>query len=220
MWRIDRERRNSRPFRTLLTLFVCLALTLAFSIIRSTAERPTSGQFPPATGPLPQTTPLEWPEEDLSGPDDGRRPPFRRSGDQRTRRRRPPDSGTTTARRRPPGRSGSTRTALVSAGSSASSIPAWLQAWNATVMTRTLPWLRRRAGTGCIRSAGRCSTGFRQEGLLVEPAARAPSAHLVVVPDAGQIPEVILGLAPGLPPRAAVCAAARGERMRASHPLP
>ena len=60
-------RSNRRPSRSVLTLVVCLALTLAFSTIRSTAERPTSGQFPPATGPLPQTAPLDWPEEDLSG---------------------------------------------------------------------------------------------------------------------------------------------------------
>ena len=38
------------------------------------------------------------------------------------------------------------------------------------------------------------------EGLLVEPTSNTPSAHIVVLPDAGQSPEQVLGLAPGLPP--------------------
>src|SRR5262249_40870053 len=42
--------------------------------------------------------------------------------------------------------------------------------------------------------------GITAEGLLVEPVRGTPSASLVVVPDAGQTPEQILGLAPGLPP--------------------
>ncbi len=42
--------------------------------------------------------------------------------------------------------------------------------------------------------------GVWGEGLLVQPAAGSPAAHLVVLPDAGQTPEQILGLAPGLPP--------------------
>ena len=41
--------------------------------------------------------------------------------------------------------------------------------------------------------------GISAEGLLVEPAVAAPAAHIVAVPDAGQDPEQILGLAPGLP---------------------
>ena len=41
--------------------------------------------------------------------------------------------------------------------------------------------------------------GVWAEGLHVEPAKGAPTAHIVVVPDAGQTPEQILGLAPGLP---------------------
>src|SRR6185436_13840337 len=42
--------------------------------------------------------------------------------------------------------------------------------------------------------------GISAEGLLVQPANGQPAAHIVVVPDAGQTPEQILGLAPGLPP--------------------
>ena len=41
--------------------------------------------------------------------------------------------------------------------------------------------------------------GVSAEGLLVEPAIRTPACHVVVVPDTGQEPEDILGLAPGLP---------------------
>jgi dienelactone hydrolase len=40
--------------------------------------------------------------------------------------------------------------------------------------------------------------GLSAEGLLVQPSTGAPTAHLVVVPDANQTPEQILGLAPGL----------------------
>ena len=42
--------------------------------------------------------------------------------------------------------------------------------------------------------------GVSAEGLLVQPASGTPAAHLVVVPDAGQTPEQVLGLAPGLAP--------------------
>ncbi len=40
--------------------------------------------------------------------------------------------------------------------------------------------------------------GLSAEGLLVQPVTGAPAAHLVVLPDANQTPEQILGLAPGL----------------------
>jgi len=40
--------------------------------------------------------------------------------------------------------------------------------------------------------------GMTAEGLLVEPTSGAPVASLVAVPDAGQTPEQIVGLAPGL----------------------
>ena len=42
--------------------------------------------------------------------------------------------------------------------------------------------------------------GMTAEGLLVDQISGTPSASLVAVPDAGQTPEQILGLAPGLPP--------------------
>ena len=42
--------------------------------------------------------------------------------------------------------------------------------------------------------------GLSAEGLLVQPVTGAPAAHVVVVPDAGQTPEQVLGLAEGLPP--------------------
>src|SRR5262249_6959319 len=42
--------------------------------------------------------------------------------------------------------------------------------------------------------------GLSAEGLLVEPLTLdQPRAHLVVLPDANQTPEQLLGLAPGLP---------------------
>jgi hypothetical protein len=41
--------------------------------------------------------------------------------------------------------------------------------------------------------------GMTAEGLLVDQISGTPAASLVAVPDAGQTPEQILGLAPGLP---------------------
>lgn len=52
--------------------------------------------------------------------------------------------------------------------------------------------------------------GLWGTGLLVEPES-APVAHAVVVPDAGQTPEQLLGLAPGIP------AAAQGARRLAEN---
>jgi dienelactone hydrolase len=42
--------------------------------------------------------------------------------------------------------------------------------------------------------------GVSAEGLLVEPLTGTPPAHIVAVPDAGQNPEQILGVAAGVPP--------------------
>lgn len=42
--------------------------------------------------------------------------------------------------------------------------------------------------------------GVWAEGLLVQPIGGAATAHVVVLPDAGQSPEQVLGLAPGLSP--------------------
>ena len=39
--------------------------------------------------------------------------------------------------------------------------------------------------------------GLSAEGLLVQPTG-TPAAHIVAVPDAGQTPEQILGLSPGI----------------------
>ncbi len=198
MWRIDRERRNSRPFRTLLTLFVCLALTLAFSIIRSTAERPTSGQFPPATGPLPQTAPLEWPEEDLSGRmmDGAHRFVEAQIADTQAKATRFWNYD---------------RSSPAAWTKSIDENRARLREILGVVDPRLAPGLERYGddeNPALVAETSRYRVhqvrwpvldGVSAEGLLVEPAARAPSAHLVVVPDAGQTPEVILGLAPGLP---------------------
>ena len=66
--------------------------------------------------------------------------------------------------------------------------------------TRTRPsWLRRIA-IACIRCVGRCSTGFRPKGCSSNRRSRRPQPISWSVPDAGQDPEQILGLAPGLPP--------------------
>ena len=50
--------------RTFLTLLACLLLAAGSGAGQGAAEL---AQLAPAAGPLPQTAPLEWPEEDLSG---------------------------------------------------------------------------------------------------------------------------------------------------------
>ena len=111
------------------------------------------------------------------GPHDGRRASVRRAPDRR-------DPGAVGAllevrprRRPPPGTRRSRPTAIGCARSSASSIPRLPPAWSGSATTRTRRSWRRRVGTACTRSAGRCSTGVSAEGLLVEPVSGAPAAH-------------------------------------------
>ena len=49
------------------TIRLALPLVAASSVVWSTADPAKSEQFSPPAGPLPQTTALDWPEEDLSG---------------------------------------------------------------------------------------------------------------------------------------------------------
>jgi dienelactone hydrolase len=198
MWRIDSGRANSRPVRTVLTLLACLTLTLAFGAIRSTAERPPPGQFPAATGPLPETVALAWPEEDLSARmmDGAHRFVEAQIKDTQTKAgrfwkydRSSPDAWTT----------------------SIADNRDRLREIIGVVDPRVAPGLERYGddeNPSVVAETSRYRVhqvrwpvldGVSAEGLLVEPAGRVPSAHIVVVPDAGQTPEMILGLAPGLP---------------------
>ena len=199
------------------TIRLALALVAASSVVWSTADRAGSEQFSPPAGPLPQTTALDWPEEDLSG--------RMMDGAHRFVERQIADSQARSGRFWKYDRSSTA-------------------AWNASVEdnrdrlreiigvvdARLPPGLERFGddeNPALVAETSRYRVyqvrwpvldGVSAEGLLVQPANGTPAAHIVVVPDAGQTPEQILGLAPGLPPERQFARRPRRERLRTAHP--
>ena len=185
--------------RSFLTSLACLAVPAALSLSGGAAGHAAFVQFPPSSGSLPQTSALEFPEEDLSG--------RMMDGAHRFVERQIADTQARSGRFWKYDRSS----------------PA---AWNASIEanrdrlreiigvvdSRQPPAVERYGDAenpALVAETNRYRVyqarwpvldGIWAEGLLVEPATRTPSAHLVVMPDAGQDPEQILGLAPGLPP--------------------
>jgi dienelactone hydrolase len=184
--------------RLLLTLIVCLGLGPAFRVGPSAGRGAGMQQSPLPGGPLPQTVALEWPEEDLSG--------RMMDGAHRFVERQIAETQSRTPRFWNYDRSS----------------PA---AWNASndanrdrlreiigaVDSRVSPRVERYGDDENPALVAETKNyrvyqvrwpvieGISAEGLLVEPTGIG-SAHIVVLPDAGQEPEQILGLAPGLPP--------------------
>jgi dienelactone hydrolase len=184
--------------RSLFTRVAFVILSVALPLESRTGTPPTDGQTP-AAPPLAQTTALDWPEEDLSGRlmDGAHRFVERQITEVQAR---------------------SDRFWKYDRSSPA--------AWNAAlegnrdrlreiigaVDPRVAPALERYGddeNPAVVAETGRYRVvqvrwpvldGLTAEGLLVEPTGGAPSASLVAVPDAGQTPEQILGLAPGLSP--------------------
>jgi dienelactone hydrolase len=176
----------------------CLTLAAACGLALGAGSSP-SAQLPTPAAPLPQTAALDWPEEDLSGRmmDGAHRFVERQIAETQTRSRRFWKYDVSSA-----------------------------AAWNASiednrnrlreiigVVDKRLSSRLERFGDddspALVAETSRYRVyqvrwpvldGVRAEGLLVEPANRTPAAHLVLLPDAGQTPEQILGLAPGLPP--------------------
>ncbi len=176
-----------------LSLLAVLSLGSAVTGLVSSAQ-----QLPPADR-LPQTAALDWPEEDLSGRMmDGAHRFVERQIDAVQAR--------------------STRFWTYDSSSAT--------AWNAAVagnrerlreiigaVDPRLPPVVERFGDddnpALVAGTSRYRVyqvrwpvmdGVTAEGLLVRPVTGAPTAHLVVVPDASQTPEQVLGLAPGLTP--------------------
>jgi dienelactone hydrolase len=184
--------------RSFFTTVGVVLLSLALPLGSGTGTQATKSQTP-AAQPLAQTTALEWPEEDLSGRlmDGAHRFVERQITEVQTRSDR--------------------------FWNYDRSSPA---AWNAAldgnrerlreivgaVDPRVAPALERYGDDehpALVAETDRYRVfqvrwpvleGMTAEGLLVEPVTGTPSASLVAVPDAGQAPEQILGLAPGLPP--------------------
>jgi dienelactone hydrolase len=175
----------------------CLILAAAVCVHWAAAGGTTTAQSPAPVATLPQTAPLDWPEEDLSG--------RMMDGAHRFVERQIAD-----AQRR--------------SGRFWKYDPSSASAWNASVkdnrdrlreiigaVDARLPPRVERFGDDESPALVAETTRYRvyqvrwpviagvsAEGLLVQPAAGMPAAHLVVVPDASQTPEQLLGLAPGL----------------------
>jgi dienelactone hydrolase len=177
----------------------CLAIALLWVVAWGAAGHPPSAQSPAPADILPQTAPLAWPEEDLSARlmDGAHRFVERQIVEAQAR---------------------SGRFWTYDRSSAA--------AWEASVednrerlreilgvVDARLPSRIERFGDdehpALVAETSRYRVyqvrwpvveGVSAEGLLVQPASGTPVAHLVVVPDAGQTPEQVLGLAPGLPP--------------------
>jgi dienelactone hydrolase len=177
----------------------CLTVAAAFCAGWVIDGRSRSGQVPAPPAPLSQTAALDWPDQDLSARmmDGAHRFVERQIVETRTRSARfwkyDPSS------------------------------PA---AWNASVKdnrdrlreiigvvdARQPPALERFGddqNPALVAETSRYRVyqvrwpvldGVTAEGLLVQPANGRPAAHIVVLPDASQTPEQILGLAPGVPP--------------------
>ena len=184
--------------RAFFTRAAVVILSVALPLESQVATRAANSQIP-ATQPLPQTAALEWPEEDLSG--------------------RMMDGAHRFVERQIAG----TQARADRFWKYDRSSPA---AWQASlkdnrdrlreiigaVDQRVAPALERfgdDANPALVAETSRYRVwqvrwpvldGMTAEGLAVEPRAGTPSASLVAVPDAGQTPEQILGIAPGLPP--------------------
>jgi hypothetical protein len=174
-----------------------LVLAAAFCVEGDAASRGTSVQSHVA-GPLPQTAALDWPEEDLSA--------RMMDGAHRFVERQIVETQARSGRFWNYDRSSAT-------------------AWNASVENNRdrlreiigvvdprLPPALERFGDddspALVAETSRYRVyqvrwpvldGVSAEGLLVQPATGTPAAHIVAIPDAGQTPEQILGLASGLP---------------------
>jgi hypothetical protein len=178
------------------TIRLALALVAASFVVWSTADRAGSEQFSPPAGPLPQTNALDWPEEDLSGRmmDGAHRFVERQIADSQARSGRfwNYDTSSNTAWNR-----------------SVENNRDRLREIIGVVDARRPPGLERFGddeSPALVAETSRYRVyqvrwpvldGLSAEGLLVQPTG-TPTAHIVAVPDAGQTPEQILGLSPGL----------------------
>ena len=176
-----------------------LAVAAALCLLSGAVQTGVSAQLPAASGPLPQTTLLDWPEEDLSARmmDGAHRFVERQIADAQARAGRFWKYDASSA---------------AAWNTSVDSNRERLREIIGAVDARVPPRLERFGddeNPALVAETSRYRVyqvrwpvldGVSAEGLLVQPVAGAPSAHIVAVPDAGQTPEQILGLSPGLPP--------------------
>ena len=202
--------------RSFSTSVAAVLLSLALPLGSGTGTQATNSQTP-AAQPLAQTTALEWPEEDLSG--------RMMDGAHRFVERQIAETQARSDRFWKYDRSSPAAWEASLEGNRDR-----LREIIGAVDPRVAPALERYGddeNPAIVAETPRYRVfqvrwpvldGMTAEGLLVEPASArqtpgarsgetspelggaTPSASLVAVPDAGQTPEQILGLAPGLPP--------------------
>ena len=187
------------PLRSTLAPITCLALAATVAVAWRTPDDGAFAQVSPSKEPLPQTAPLEWPEEDLSG--------RTMDGAHRFVERQIAETQARTSRFWKYDRS-----SAAAWDASLESNRERLREIIGAVDLRVAPALERFGddeNPALVAETPRYRVqqvrwpvfdGVSAEGLLVEPATGTPIAQIVVVPDAGQTPEQVLGLAPGLPP--------------------
>ena len=184
--------------RSFSTSVAAVLLSLALPLGSGTSTQATNSQTP-AAQPLAQTTALEWPEEDLSGRlmDGAHRFVERQIAETQARADRFWKYD---------------RSSPAAWEASLEGNRDRLREIIGAVDPRVAPALERYGddeNPAIVAETPRYRVfqvrwpvldGMTAEGLLVEPLSGSPAASLVAVPDAGQTPEQILGLAPGLPP--------------------
>jgi dienelactone hydrolase len=176
----------------------CLTLAAALCAAWGAGRSP-SAQVPAPPGPLPQTAPLDWPEEDLSGRmmDGAHRFVERQIVDAQARSGRfwKYDSSSAAAWTAPLEGNRSRLREII--GVVDPRLPAGLERFGDDERP-ALVAATSRYRVYQVRWA--VLDGVSAEGLLVQPVNGTPAAHVVLLPDAGQTPEQVLALAPGLPP--------------------
>jgi dienelactone hydrolase len=186
--------RLNRPSR-----LACLTMLVALCAGWIAGGHSTPAQVPAPAAPLAQTAALDWPEEDLSARmmDGAHRFVERQIGETRARSGRFWKYD---------------RSSAAAWNTSVADNRDRLREIIGVVDARLPPGVERFgddenpalvAETSRYRVyqvRWRVLDGVSAEGLLVQPATGRPAAHIVVLPDAGQTPEQILGLAPGVAP--------------------
>lgn len=178
-----------------VTLSLLAVLSLG-SVVSGLVQSP---QQAPAAAPLPGTAALEWPEEDLSGRMmDGAHRFVERQIDvvqERAARFWTYDTSSAAAWNAAVGGNRERLREIIGAVDPrlAPSVERFGDDDNPSLVAETTRYRVYQVRWPVL-------DGITAEGLLVQPAIRAPTAHVVVVPDASQTPEQVLGLAPGVPP--------------------
>lgn len=183
----------------LATRLACLTLAAALCAGWRVDGHTALLQLPAPASPLPQTAALDWPEEDLSARmmDGAHRFVERQIADTRARSGRfwkydPSSAAAWTASVK------DNRDRLREIiGASDARLPSSIERFgddeNPALVAETSRYRVYQVRWPVL-------DGVSAEGLLVEQANGRPAAHIVVLPDAGQTPEQVLGLAPGLRP--------------------